>query len=214
MSHTGSVLGLLRKALAVSTKLSINEVRAWAKSEIEGYKGDVPEYREFGCQLKTRNPYYGWQTVRMDARNKEEADCFKLLTVRKIKNPIAEVESWLADTGGDSVVQPLPDSIASLLGIDLPLAQFVARGACAVIPDRIRSYILEWSLDLEQKGILGNGMTFTTQEKAQAPNVTTNNFYAPQYQNNGQVGSMGDNAFAKGIGQKIVGFSKGESDDH
>ena len=208
MSHTGSVLGLLRKALVVSTKLSIKEVQAWVKSEIEGYKGDVPEYRQFGCQLKARNPFHSWQPVRLHARNQEEADFFKLLTVQKVKNPIAEIETWLANTGGDSVGEPLPDSIASGLGIDLPIAQFVSIGALAVIPDRIRSCILEWSLDLEQKGILGNGMTFTTQEKAQAPNVTTNNFYAPQYQNNGQVGSMGDNAFAKGIRQKMASFFK------
>lgn len=208
MSHTGSVLGLLRKALVVSTKLSIKEVQAWVKSEIEGYKGDVPEYRQFGCQLKVRNPFNGWQPVRLHASNQEEADFFKLLTVHKVKNPIAEVETWLAK-GGGSIGEPLPDSTANDLGIELPIAQFVATGALAVIPDRIRSYILEWSLDLEQKGILGNGMTFTTQEKAQALNVTTNNFYAPQYQNNGQVGSMGDSAFAKGIRQKIASFFKG-----
>lgn len=62
---------------------------------------------------------------------------------------------------------------------------------------------MNWSLELEEKGILGEGMTFTTREKALAPTVVTNNFYAPQYQNNGFVGAMGDSPLFKSVRRQI-----------
>lgn len=204
MSHTGSVLGLLRKALAVSTKLNVQEVRIWAKFEIEGY-GDapVPGYRHFPSQIKVLNPYHGWQPLRFP-NDEDGLEWRRRYTEIEIGKPVAEVEAWLASSEGTTVSVPLSPETSHEWGIDYPISRFVSKAALAIIPERVRSNILEWSLELENKGILGEGLSFTAREKAQAPSVTTNNFYAPQYQNNGQVGAMGDSAAAGGLKQTLT----------
>ena len=142
--------------------------------------------------VKAYNPYHGWQPVVFQGK----AVCIKeTLSALSIYNAVAEVEAWIT-SDGDSLQHPLPMEMAYDLGVSAQMSVFIAKSALAVIPDRIRSYVLNWSLDLESKGILGEGMTFTAQEKSKAPTVITNNFYAPQYQNSGTVGAMGDSAAA------------------
>lgn len=45
--------------------------------------------------------------------------------------------------------------------------------------DTVRNIILEWALKLEEDGILGEGLSFSNEEKQQASkhNYTVNNFY-------------------------------------
>ena len=190
MGHSGSVLGLLRKTLVIATKLSIDKVRVWANSEMEGYKTEVPEYRRFSGVVKAFNPYQGWQPVVFKGKS---VALKEMLTAVSLYNAVAEVETWI-NSEGDSLEHPLSLEMAYEMGVPAQMSVFVAKSALTVIPDRIRSYVLNWSLELEAKGILGEGMTFTPQEKAVAPTVVTNNFYAPQYQTNGSVGAMGDSS--------------------
>lgn len=179
----------------MSTKLSINEVREWARSELQGYTTPVPDYRKFSSILKSRT-IYGWESVSFEDLTPEECRIYQdAYGDVDIMRPIAEIESWLA-LKGDHVLVHLSPETALKFGLNMPTARFIPRTALVIIPDRIRHYILDWSLELEQKGILGEGMTFTAVEKAQVPLVVTNHFYAPQYQNNGQVGAMGDYAAA------------------
>lgn len=44
------------------------------------------------------------------------------------------------------------------------------------IIDSVRTQILDWSLKLEQKGILGDNMTFDENEIQNAQGITINNF--------------------------------------
>lgn len=194
MNHTGSVLGLLRKTLVIATKLSIVEVKQWATSEMEGYQADVPEYRQFKGIVKYLNPYNGWQPVAF--HGKEALEHKAHLTAVPLFNPVAEIEAWMS-VDGEFLEHPVEIEYARALGVPAEMSVFVAKSAVAAIPDRIRSYILNWSLELEAKGILGEGMRFSDGEKEQAPNVTLNYYFAPQYQNNGQTGAMGDSAAAK-----------------
>lgn len=195
MGHSGSVLGLLRKTLVIATKLSISEVRTWALSEMEGYKSDdVPDYRRFEGIIKAFNPYHGWQPVVFHGKS---VSLKEMISAVRITHAVAEIETWI-NSEGDSLEQPLPMEMAHDLGVRTQMSVFVAKSALTIIPDRIRSYVLNWSLELEAKGVLGEGMTFTPHEKSVAPTVVTNNFYAPQYQNNGTVGAMGDSAASSG----------------
>jgi hypothetical protein len=55
----------------------------------------------------------------------------------------------------------------------------ISRSQIQGILDAVRTIILEWSLKLEKDGILGQGMTFTQEEKKKAADViyNVNNFY-------------------------------------
>jgi AbiTii len=61
------------------------------------------------------------------------------------------------------------------------------------ILDAVRNIILNWALKLEEEGILGEGFSFTQQEKAKAATTTTNinNFFAPV--GNSQIQQSADN---------------------
>lgn len=191
MNHSGSIVSLLRKALVVATKLSISEVKLWAQSELGGYDGQVPDYRKLASTLKCETAL-GWRPVSYEmVRPEERKQARKWLTDVEMERPITEIEVWLASSGPHVLCYLAPEE-ALELGLDFPTARFIPRTSLSVIPEAICNYILRWSLELEEKGILGEGMTFTTKEIAQAPSVVTNHFYAPQYQNNGQVAAMGD----------------------
>ena len=208
MSHTGSVLSLLRMTTVVAAKLGLKEVREWARLERQGYpdSSSVPDYRQFSSILKARNPFHGWQPVAFE--DAEGLEFKKKLTAISITNAVSEVEAWLASEG--SFVQlPVPQELAHLLGIDLALSRFLAKAALNVIPDRIRGFVLDWSLELEEKGILGEGMTFTAKEKAQAPGVVMNNYFT-KYLSTGQTGAMGDSAGVGSLTQRLSNWFKGE----
>src|SRR2546421_10839276 len=52
---------LLRKSLAVATKLQLAEWIAWCKCELNGYPSgaNIPEYRNLYGEMKMFNPYNG-----------------------------------------------------------------------------------------------------------------------------------------------------------
>lgn len=170
MLHSGSVLTLLRTAFVVARKLETTKVADWARLEIEGYKADVPDYRKFSSILKAWHPINGWQSPQYqgdDIDRLEETE--KAITEVWIDNPIVEIESWLtsSSTGVGHVDSQL--SVGEMKRFQINSSCVVRRlpiSALTRIPERIRSYILDWSLELEENGILGNEMTFTKQEKA------------------------------------------------
>lgn len=184
-----SVARLLHKAIATATKLRIQNFLTWGKSESNGYlQAPLPDYRVFTSELKVWNPYNGWIPVRIKDR-----DILHALTRVHIFNSVVEVEAWLA-TEGDHIRSPLPAKLEQHLDLrGLAAARFVSKSSLSIVPARVRSYILDWSLELEKQGIFGEGMTFTAEEKNKAEYIT-HIHNAPQYQNNGSVGAMGDSA--------------------
>lgn len=78
---------------------------------------------------------------------------------------------------------PLPAGIAndlqSLVGLDFELTHFVNHASIAGIVDGVRNTILNWSLELEEQGILGEGLKFTKQEQEAATRTVqnVNNFF-------------------------------------
>ena len=56
---------------------------------------------------------------------------------------------------------------------------FVERGTIVRALDAVRNVVLDWAVELEQQGILGEGLSFTMQEKADAaaPAMNVDNFF-------------------------------------
>ena len=51
-----STADLLRRALVVARRLAVPELVDWINSELNGYSGEVPDYRKLRGQLKVMNP--------------------------------------------------------------------------------------------------------------------------------------------------------------
>lgn len=167
---------LLRKALVVATKLNVREFKEWIEHELHGYKGEtdsIPKYRHLKGQLKATHPMYGLvQAVIGDAKLEEK------LSILPNNQPIGELEHLLREKDSSAtLLAPLPADVAQKLnpgqfelGI-IPTRVFGHSSIKGVI-EAVRNIVLEWSLKLEAEGILGEGMTFSKEEKVKAASVT------------------------------------------
>ncbi len=168
---------LLRKALVVATKLDINDIEVWINNELNGYKNEdeAPEYRQFHGEIKYWNHHYrNWYPIIIS-----EPKTNKLLTNRANTQAMAEIE-LLEDSSKNNKMlhMPIPQEIESFLMKNM---DFTAKPYFFINPvhvkgviDAVRNILLEWTLKLEKDDILGEGMTFSKEEKQTATLTTFN----------------------------------------
>lgn len=171
---------ILRKSLIVATKLDLEDFRGWISSELHGYKDlNIPEYRKIYADIKLKNPYHGLIPVTFQDKGLAER-------LRKVYicQPIGEVESLRDEPDeGDYIVIPFSHEEERFLlenqgRTQIPPVRIIYRTQVVGILDAVRNLILEWSLRLESEGILGEGMSFSKEDKQKAdtPNVHIENF--------------------------------------
>lgn len=191
-----SVSDLLRKALVVARKLKVTGFESWVGNELNGYARpiNVPPYRVVYGQVKAWNPYHGWIPVVFPPKLAE------LVTKQHIAQPLPEIERQLeASKGGGILAVPYAPEIESRLmasmNVQLKPMLHVDPGQVSGIPSGVRNAILDWTLKLEEQGILGDGLSFSTKEKAAASALgsTVMNFMGPVGHSNVMNGSPGAN---------------------
>ena len=179
MDKSVDVSDLLRKAMVVSRKLGINEIEDWIKRELSGYNkaNEIPEYREISGQVKVYNPYHGWQPLHF--RDHKYAE---LLSKKKIGQAVGQLDSIRQNDTNGYLVVPFNDytknNLMSSMDIPLEPSLLVSDTQLYKILEGVRNEILNWSLDLESKGIIGDGMSFSKEEKKAASKISyhvTNN---------------------------------------
>lgn len=172
---------LLRKALVVSKKLGIAEIETWIRNELDGYytssEETVPEYRNIRGEVKVHNPYHGWQSLNVGSTELEN-----ILSTRKINQPVGELDSLVNDHKESSLQVPFNQStkneLLKMMNVQLEPTLIVPQTEIVGILEAIRNEVLNWSLDLESREILGSGMSFSKEEKQVASQTTyqvTNN---------------------------------------
>ena len=193
LDQTIRVSDLLRKALVVARKLGLHEFQNWIDAELSGYhKGtDIPEYRELSGQVRGWNPYRGWIPIVF-----EDPVMAERLSRRKCGQSIAELEHLVEDRGkGSSLHMPFPQDIQRKLcqgfGFDTEVSLFIPSTSIIRILDAVRTIVLNWAIKLEEDGVLGEGLSFTTEEKQAAGKTAQNvtNFYGPVHSPQIQQGS-------------------------
>jgi len=173
LDSTSTVSDLLRTALIVARKLDVNEFEQWVNLELNGYANrddDVPEYRRLQAALKVWNPYNGWQPLyTADAKLHEQ------LAQSHMGQSIAELESLLSGKSHSFYSNFNPELERRLMDsmeVTMRPAREVSRVQIAGIVERVRNLVLDWALRLEKAGVLGEDMTFSSEEKAKASEVT------------------------------------------
>ncbi|BBO74353.1 hypothetical protein DSCW_17700 [Desulfosarcina widdelii] len=215
MNPNSRLSDILRKALVVAKKLKINDFKSWIDSEMKGYQKEaiIPSYRNVKGSLKAWNPYNGWIPVVM-----ENSEAMEAISKRDIGQPISELESLIHEKEKGGVLQvPLPhDWIMKLFShseqfrLGMVPTLLVDRSQIFRILDSVRNEILNWSLELENQGILGDGMSFSIEEINKAGSVTYNiksfkGILGDVTSSNVQVGdysSIHDSLKEKGVTQK------------
>ncbi|AMX01252.1 hypothetical protein A3224_00465 [Microbulbifer thermotolerans] len=184
---------LLRKAYVVARKLKLSEFLEWIENELNGYKGEVPEYRMAKGQIRGWNPYNGWIPLMFEDPAEGEA-----LSERACGQSIAELEHLIENGSSKSTLHmPYPQKIQRQLsqgfGFETEVSLFVGQSALIRVIDSVRNVVLNWALKLEEDGILGEGLSFSEKEKSSATSIpqSINNFYgsvhAPQIQQGNQT---------------------------
>ena len=168
------ITDLLRKALLVSRKLKIKDIEEWLSGELNGYgETIIPDYRQVSGELKVFNPFNGWNPVMLT--DKEWQD---LLCVRKLEISISQIENLVENSKGGSFLIKFPAEqaglIMKLIGRQLEPALHASLHQLVLIIDSVKTKIMEFALDLESRGILGEGMTFSRQEQQLAESITYN----------------------------------------
>lgn len=158
---------LLRKAKTVATKLKLAEFRAWCDHELNGYPPDaVPDYRHVSGELKAKNPVtHIWMPCYF-----EDSALAEQLSHRAVQSSVAELEHLASGDGMLAMPFNQEAQMHFMRYSNVPAPPFlvIQRNRIIGILDTVRTTILEWSLKLEEDGIVGEGMSFSNEEQAVA----------------------------------------------
>lgn len=159
-----SVADLLRRALVAARRLGVPELTDWISAELNGYHtNELPEYRLLRGTPICEGELGGWMPLEV-----RDPEMYEKMTQARIATSIPELEQLAADRGSSLVVF-YPQKIelrlmAAMKPRTRPAIQVAATQVLGVI-SLVRDRILQWALDLEGSGVLGEGMSFTQEER-------------------------------------------------
>jgi hypothetical protein len=188
-----SVTNLLRMAKIAATKLNLKDALVWIDRELNGYMDlkveDLPPYRRPMGIPEGYNPVHGWQPIQFQSR--KTADIY---SQANIGIALGAIEQSIAEPSGGSYAFPYsPEekiAIQEFLTFPVDVCISLERSQLWNIVEQVRNLILNWSLELEKAGVLGEDMHFNEQEKGDAKPVTQQFFI----QNVGVLGNVTDQA--------------------
>ncbi len=125
--------------------------------------------------MRAYNPYNGWIPVILRDKKLRE-----LLESRDAGQPLGTLEDLYLSADKSATLQmALPhDLVIEVFGdteefhLGMIPTLLLAKPSLRGILDAVRNEVLRWTLELERRGVLGEGMSFTTEEKARAATVT------------------------------------------
>lgn len=169
----------LRRAHAIAVKLSLTDMDSWIIDELNGYPEgkDVPPYRQAEGILKAKS----FSGIWIPAVSSDEQFNYYFSHL-PIRNSIPVISELL--TNGDaSYAMQVPGQVQRVLSkyfeqetlfkIEISRPQFTK------IREQVQNRLLDWTLKLEEQGIIGRGMSFSSSEKENATHfrTATNNYY-------------------------------------
>ena len=159
-----STADLLRRALVVARRLAVPDIVEWITSELNGYEGEVPNYRCLYGELMAFNDVRR-QFIECDIH--ADPDVATALRFHREHQSVSVLEQIAAGTGRILRYFPLEIERKLMAGMLIPLrpALVFSRPQVQGLIDHARNCVLEWALDLEGRNIMGEGMSFTPQEK-------------------------------------------------
>lgn len=160
-----SLSNMLRKAKAVAVKLQLKQPIQWVEAELNGYTTDeVPEYRKIHGRLKGHNPYRGLIPMSFN-----DSELEAIVSAYWSREPVGTIEHILATT--NEPMLPITGEKAAALARmssapDFLMYLLFSPSSFQAILNAVRNRVLDWSLQLQTDGILGEGMSFRAEEKA------------------------------------------------
>lgn len=199
-SSSTNIEDLLSKAKMISVKLGLNDITEWLEHELTGYPNDaeLPDYRIVkGSKVVGWNPFHGWIPFQLMNVMEKSPDIYEMLTTIEFNNAISMIAEYSKSekTLYCDLAEPLTEYLQSISDCDFRMCWPVNPTLMTRIISHVRAKILDWALLLESKGIYGEGLLFSPEEKKEAQNVTYNN----TINNNNGLAVIGDVKNDKGV---------------
>lgn len=190
-NRDSDIIEVLLTAKMIAVKLGLKDLSEWMEYEIDGYPGDVnvPEYRTGQGIIRYRDPYQGWQNIQF--RNVPAS----IITTVQSYTLVESISSMQDVDSGDGMCRlVIPPRLVELIlkGQETPseICWFFSANKLKHIVTIVRNKILNWSLELEAKGIFGMGLLFTQNERDAAPMTVNNtNIFNGAVNNAGAIGA-------------------------
>ncbi|MFC5371411.1 hypothetical protein ACFPIF_02530 [Brevundimonas faecalis] len=194
-----SIPVLLRKVKLVAAKLRLEGTGEWVDAELNGYSRETPDYRIKRGDVRWWNPYRGWLPV-------QGADMImSKLSEKRVGESVSALEALAASTDDNFHIPVSHDIAAQILKIEFlgtpKVAVFFNKNVFTDILDQVRTRVLDWALELEKAGIMGEGVSFSPVEKERAANV------------NITVGTMSGNLMAGDVSGPNARANMGSTDN-
>lgn len=166
MRDSVSSTTLLRQALVVARRLDIPDLVTWITNELNGYySGEVPDYRRLHGQVMLENPLRGPIPFFAKPEILDELTYFEARQSLPELETVAKSETGIFSHYPSELEHRFMQLIHESHGVALrPTLKFSTIQVLGIV-EKVRSRVLEWALDLESKGVLGEGMTFSEKEK-------------------------------------------------
>ena len=142
---------------------------------ISDFSEKIPRYRYVNVEYRFEIPSYGWRPFVI-----KRGIGFDNLLCRPIESSIIELEK-LSEYGDSHLSFPIPGEVQKLLNkqaktpVLVHICGFFEKAALTKIFQEVRKVILDWTLELEKKGILGEEYMFTEKEKESAKEISNVN---------------------------------------
>jgi AbiTii len=163
-----STTELLRTAKLISAKLGLNDISEWVNCELNGYEegATIPPYRYLsGGELQVRNPVHGWLPVEKINKafrvGQSVSELEELSKSRSIVISLSRNENYSLHGSGMNV---------SHWQQQIEFSPVQLKGLLSMVKDKL----LDWSLELETRGIIGENMSFDEQERKSAQSQVFN----------------------------------------
>lgn len=167
------VESLLRRVKLAAAKLKLGSLESWVDSELNGYSENIPPHRILHGQPAAWNPVRGWIPVQTDSATVADA-----LSTAMVGQGIGGLRDLIASSDGGLYHFPLPPEIVIQInkGMRFQTSKMVVqvpRGGIVGIVDFVRNMVLDWTIEMERNGVIGEGFSFDDKEVESAKAVMT-----------------------------------------
>jgi hypothetical protein len=178
MDGSASITEALRKAKVACFKLGLKDFGDWVEHELSGYDNSendsLPTYRKLRGIPQAQNPVRGWQAIGFQSQ-----EIFDAVSTCPVGTSIPELEASL--TGSSSTdgscfsfhyAIEQQNWMWDSMGHRWPLRLRVDIQRMRSIIDAVRNILTDWTLRLEEQGVLGENLIFSTADKAKSASAT------------------------------------------
>jgi AbiTii len=173
LDSSSSLTDTLRRSKIACAKLGLADFGKWVEQELTGYTGkgkDLPPYRRPQGTAELFNPFHGWLTIGFPSGTMEDSwtRAYVAMSVPSMEDSLSRLAS---KPGGVFVFPYAAEMKRHLLdgmqgASDVRLR--VEASQIAGLLQHVRDILLDWTLEMEKQGVLGEGLTFSAEERAKS----------------------------------------------